>query len=246
MRSTLRVIIVDDELLARQRLARLCGHIPDVEVTGVFEGATDAIEHLREADADVALLDIRMPGLTGIEMSELLPNGAPHIVFVTAHRAHAVDAFDVGAVDYVLKPVDGARLRRALDRARCALPSNTKDRRLPIHTHAGIVLVAPDAITHASFDGALVTIHTRDETHLTESSLTELASRLGGAAFERANRRCLLNMAHVDRLAPTPSGALEAVLTGGARIPISRAIGRSLRRRLSRTDQSTGSADRSA
>ena len=116
--TPLRILIVDDEQLARSRLRRLLGGIEDVVIVGERDRGDAVAEALRENAIDVLLLDIEMPGLSGLEAIGLLPEPRPYVIFCTAHAEHALSAFDVGAVDYLLKPVDAARLKVAIERAR--------------------------------------------------------------------------------------------------------------------------------
>lgn len=227
--SALRVIVADDELLARKRVSRLVAAIPDVVLVAACDSAESLLTTLETHAADVILLDVRMPGLSGLDVAALLPAPAPKIIFVTAHQDHAVGAFDVGAEDYVLKPVDPVRLRRAIDRARAHGPHIG---RLAVATQSGILLVDPESITHASFDGSLVTLYRRGEADvITDLSLSELEARLPGG-FERVHRRHLVALAHVDRLHPTASGAFVAVTATQHEIPVSRAAARRLRKQL--------------
>src|SRR5262245_47904050 len=109
----LRILIADDELLARQRLRRLCSAHGDLEIVAECGSGVEVLEHVRKQSIDVILLDIQMPGLTGVEALSLLPADGPYVIFCTAHPSYAVQAFDAGAIDYVLKPVEAARLKKA-------------------------------------------------------------------------------------------------------------------------------------
>jgi two-component system LytT family response regulator len=235
---TLRVVIADDELVARKRLSRLLEAMPGVELCGAHEDAAGVLAQLDEDAVDVLVLDIQMPGLTGLELSAMLGADAPYVIFATAHREHAVDAFELGAGDYVLKPIDAARLGRAIERARerrsPVRPTATQAvDRIPIPTREGIVLVDPQSVSHAVFDGSLVTLTTTDGTaHLTEATLQELALRLPVERFERVHRRALLNLHEVAMLVPTDSGGYQARTRAGAVVPVSRQAARKLRRWL--------------
>ena len=112
------MLVADDEAIARKRLVRLLAAMPDVAVAGECADAHEVLERVRAGGVDVVLLDIQMPELSGIEALQLFPADGPLVIFCTAHTAHAVAAFDVGAIDYLLKPIEAARLRKALDRAR--------------------------------------------------------------------------------------------------------------------------------
>lgn len=236
----LRVLVCDDELMARKRVLRLLGEVEGIEATFECESGEQVIERLREEEIDVALLDVNMPGMSGIETVLAMPEDRPYIVFVTAHPEHAVKAFEVGAVDYVMKPIDDARLAKALARARQFLDHGGAEdgapkqlAKLAIATHGGAALVAPSEVTHATFDGTLVTVHTAARTILTDDTLQDLETKLAGAgSFERVHRRALVNLDHVERLESVDSGGYVACLSTGKRVDVSRQSARKLRRRL--------------
>jgi two-component system LytT family response regulator len=239
MSTPLRVALADDEAVARKRLVRLLGELPDVQVVLVSESGDALLAELDGAPADVLLLDIQMPGISGIETQARLGPDAPYVIYVTAHPEHAVDAFDAGAVDYVLKPVDETRLARAIERvrgvlARSALPlaSIDHDARIPIETRAGISLLATREISHAIFDGQLVTLHLDGREVVTDKTLSELEAVLAAHGFERVHRRCLLNLRRVVQLDDQPSGGYLAHCDNGATVAVSRQVARQLRRRL--------------
>jgi two-component system LytT family response regulator len=228
--TVLRVLLADDELLARRRLARLLAAIPDVALVAECVDAEQALARLRLGGVDVALLDIHMPGLSGIDVLAALgaegghegtregTGEAPLVVFCTAHQDHAIDAFEGGATDYLLKPIELARLQKAIERARARLrplrervatsanaasqasqamqatqatqapPGNVGPSRLAIETHQGILLLDPVRITHAVLEGALVTIVTLDGEHVTELSLQDLERRLSTLGDGRDGR----------------------------------------------------------
>ncbi|MCE9669363.1 response regulator [Myxococcus stipitatus] len=248
MSAPLRVLIADDELIARKRLARLLAALPDVEVCGEAADGDGVLARVREGGVDVVLLDIHMPGLTGLDALALMPEGRPRVVLCTAHAEHAVDAFEHGAVDYVLKPVEPARLQKALERARARLaeaepraqdaekpgaPAASRAlARLPIPTRQGIVLVDPETISHAALDDELVTVFTAQGDYLTDFTLNELADKLPAERFHRVHRRALLNLAHVARLEPLETGGYLARTHRGHAVEVSRQSARELRRML--------------
>lgn len=235
----LRVLVADDEAIARKRLVRLLGDMPDVEVVGECADGRQVLAALRDSEPDVVLLDIQMPELSGLDAPKFFPPGGPSVVFCTAHPAHAVSAFDVGAVDYLLKPIDGVRLRKALDRVRDrgggiagANAGGAAVDRLALPTRQGIVLVDPREITHAVLSDELVSVYTLEQTYLSALSLQDLEGRLAGGAFVRVHRRALVNLAHVVRLAPNEVGGYIAETAGGHAVEVSRQAARALRRRL--------------
>lgn len=241
MTLALRVLVCDDELIARKRAARLLSEQAGVQLVAECASGDEVLAQLAVEDVDVVVLDINMPGMTGIETAMRMPEDRPYLIFLTAHREHAVEAFDLGATDYLLKPVDEARLHKALDRARrqldAPLPRAGHDTgvplaRLAIATKAGVVLLGPDEVTHAVFDGQLVTVHTRDRAILSDATLQELEDRLSAPHFERVHRRAIVNLLHVERLEPVLSGGYVARIAGGKSVDVSRQAARRLRRRL--------------
>lgn len=246
MTAKLRVIAADDELQARKRVTRLLEELADVEVVASCASAAEVLERLRQgAQVDALVLDISMPGMSGLELSAALGSRGPSVIFATAHPEHALLAFELGAVDYVPKPITLARLAQAIARAaertagrQQAAPSAAAspsaagpEPRLALETRGGVVLVDPATIVYARFDGALVTVATALTSWVTDLSLTELAARLP-ANFQRVDRRHLLNLDEVASLRPEPSGGYLAVTRHGETIPVSRQSARLLRRRF--------------
>jgi two-component system LytT family response regulator len=257
MTETMRVLVAEDELLARKRLLRLLAAMEGVTVIGACEDGVAVVERVKAGDVDVVLLDVQMPGLTGLEAVDLFEGAGPVVVLCTAHSDHAVDAFEKGAVDYVMKPVEAGRLKKALGRARERLAARTAPparpassapgplvasplasgslgplMRLPIPTRQGIVLLDPRTVSHATLDGELVTVVADGGTYLSLASLAELQEALPRELFERVHRRALVNLEHVARLEPTPAGGFLAHTRGGHAIEVSRQAARELRRRL--------------
>jgi len=250
--AALRVLVADDEVMARRRLLRLLAALPDVRVAGECADGDEVLERVAAGDVDLVLLDVQMPNLSGLDALALWPPGGPLVVFCTAHAQHAVNAFDVGAIDYLLKPVEPARLKRALGRAREAdarrrFSAETERQRaeratraapdgfparLAIETRQGIVLLAPQEITHLELDGALVTVHTQRGDYLCDLPLNELEQQLAPHGFLRAHRRSLLNLAHVTRLEPAETGGFVARTAAGHAVEVSRLAARTLRKRL--------------
>ncbi|QSQ19948.1 response regulator [Pyxidicoccus parkwayensis] len=250
MSPPLRVLVADDELLARKRLSRLLAAFPDLEVCGEAADGEAVLAAVRAGGVDVVLLDIHMPGLSGLDALALMPEGRPRVILCTAHAEHAVDAFNHGAVDYVLKPVEPARLQKALERARARLEESAREApavsaekpaataaarglgRLPIPTRQGIVLVDPDTISHAALEDELVTVFTGQGDFLTDFTLNELAEKLPAERFHRVHRRALLNLSHVTRLEPLETGGYLARTARGHAVEVSRQSARELRRML--------------
>lgn len=229
----LRVLVADDELLARKRMLRLLGALPDVEVLDAVEDGQAVLDALEAREGvDLLLLDIQMPGLSGLDASALLPAGSPTVVFTTAHPQHAVDAFGLGAADYLLKPIEAGRLQQAIERVRRRLDPR-RPTQLGLPTRRGVRLVPPAEIAAAVYDGTAVIVHERGgEQRFVDLSLSELERRLPSPPFLRAHRRVLLNLDEVELLEPVDSGGYLAHLRGGLRVAVSRQRARELRRRL--------------
>jgi two-component system LytT family response regulator len=234
----LRVLIADDEEMARKRLRRLLEAEADVSIVGEATTGEEALQLLDEIDVDLALLDVRMPFATGLDVATVATELGVEVVLCTAHAEHAVEAFAKGAVDYLLKPVEAERLAQALDRVRKrrvepapASDAQPLSERLALEVKGELVLVRPSSVTHAISDGDLVTLHLEDGVrHLTELSLAELARKL--PQLVRVHRRALLSLEHVARLRPLPTGGYLAITRAGAEVPVARQSARQLRRAL--------------
>jgi two-component system LytT family response regulator len=234
----MKILIADDEQLARARLKRLLGAMDGVELVGEATDGQEVLARVKQGGLDVVLLDIQMPKLTGTEAMALWPADGPFVIFCTAHAEHAVEAFEAGAVDYLLKPIEPARLQKALERAKqrehqqkfAAAVKQSQVSRLAITTRQGVVLLDPASVTHATLEDELVTVFTRDAQHLTDFTLQELHERLPN--FERVHRRALLNLSAVARLEPLETGGYTAKTHGGQSVEISRQAARELRKRL--------------
>jgi two-component system LytT family response regulator len=229
--------------MARKRAHRLLAAIPGVTVDAVCSSAAQVRQVMATQDFDVLVLDVQMPDETGLELAATLAEPRPFLVFATAHAEHAVHAFDVfalGAVDYVLKPLEEERLVKALARARAWLePAGPVPLRsempapvdpIALDTHHGVVLLAPGDVSHCTFDGQLATVHAAGRAVLTDLTMTELQQKL--PHLLRVHRRSLLSLAHVERLEPRLSGGYVAHLRGGGSAEVSRKEARELRRRL--------------
>lgn len=243
--NELRVLIADDEMLARKRLHRLLAAMDDVALAGEAANGEQVLAAVRAGTVDVVLLDIQMPGLTGLEAMQLWPENGPYVVFCTAHTEHALKAFDVGAIDYLLKPVEPARLAKALARARARDAQRRFHdelhrqrqgaatlQRLAISTRQGVVLLDPLQVSHATLEDELVTVVSREGTYITADSLHELLEKLPKDRFERVHRRAVLNLEQVVRLEPQDTGGYVARTRTGHAVDVSRQAARELRKRL--------------
>lgn len=222
----MRILVADDEKMARKRVVRLLDALGGHEITECRDGE-EALTALDPARIDVAVLDIDMPGMNGLQTAELAHKRGIPVIFVTAHEQHAVEAFRQHAVHFLLKPIDAPRLAEALERV---TPKQVQ--RLALRVGDDAVLVDVAAITHALYDGTLVTVHVGNASHLSDGSLQELLDQLGGEPFVRVHRRAIVNLDHVERLQSLSSGGYTAHLHGGGEAPVSRAAARDLRKRF--------------
>jgi two-component system LytT family response regulator len=256
MREKLRVVIADDERPARSVLLAMLRTFDDVEVVGEAKNGSEAVELIERVRPDLALLDLQMPEVDGLGVVRLLKRGAlPMVAFVTAYDEYAVRAFEVSAVDYLLKPVDAPRLRetisRAVDRldhddlrassaqglrsAAAAIEASTPLRRVPVRKREGIVLVPVEQIASAVADGELLHLCTlRGEKHTITYRLKDLEARLDPAQFVRLSRGALANIAAITKVTPMPGGIFRLFLSNGQELQASRFHSRILRQRLLR------------
>lgn len=237
MAGGLRAFLVDDEPLARSRLARLLRTTGRVEIVGQAGDAAEALGALAGTSADVVFLDIHMPGISGLELATRLPDGLP-VVFTTAYDQHALAAFEASAVDYLLKPVEAKRLARALDRverlrgdpargewtaalerlaATLGAAPSPYLKRVPFRTRDGVQFVDVAAVTHFATRDRLTHALTAATTHVVDHALADLESKLDPAKFVRIHRGTLLNLDHLDEVQPWPGGRLLVRLKDGKR-----------------------------
>jgi two-component system, LytTR family, response regulator len=220
-----RVLIVDDEAPARARLRRLLAAFDDVQVAGEAGDGAAALEQAAQLAPDAMFLDVQMPELSGLDVAASLPDGGPAVVFVTAFDRYALDAFDAQAVDYLLKPVDPARLARTVQRLRERRPSSRPTAAPPSQ------LVIPDrgrlhVVRCADIDWLeaadnYVTVHAGAQAWLMRRTLAGLLGDLGDA-FVRCHRSAAVAVAHVAQVRAREKGDATLVLRSGAEVPCSR------------------------
>jgi len=240
--SPLRLLLVDDEAPARERLREVlsdvAGAVPHT-IVGEAPNGPAALALLREQPVDAVLVDVHMPQMSGIEFARqvLRTANAPAIIFTTAHDQHAVHAFEVNAIDYLLKPVRAARLQAALQKVRpvaaesepnAAAGAGEDARRFLSVTERGRILLVPLAdVLYLKAELKYVTVRTREREHVIEESLTRLEQEFGDV-FVRVHRSCLVSRAHLRgcerMLDPDGEGAGWAVLVDGCeeKLPVSR------------------------
>jgi two-component system LytT family response regulator len=232
----MRVLIVDDEQPARARLRRLLAQQAGIAAIDEAGDGIAALARIEACRPDALFLDIAMPELSGIELAASLPDPAPAIVFVTAYDQYAIRAFDAGAIDYLLKPFDAARLARAVQRLqerRRALTGAQMDAVAPqawpdlplqqlLVSERGAMRVVPVAeIGWIESADNYVALHTPAGSPLLRQTLSGLTDRLA-PAFLRCHRRAAVQLAWIERVVPLDKGDCELVLRSGARVPCSR------------------------
>lgn len=230
----MRVLIVDDEAPARARLRRLLETVPGVEVAGEARNATEALERTAELAPDAVFLDVQMPGPSGLDVAASLPEPAPVVVFVTAFDQYALDAFDTAAVDYLLKPVDPARLARALQRVRerVAPARRPGPTNLLIPDRGRTHVVPVNEITWLEAADNYVVVHAGSRAPLMRRTLAALLDDLG-PAFLRVHRSAAVALAQVTAVEPRDKGDAMVVLRGDVRVACSRQHRATLAQRLS-------------
>jgi DNA-binding LytR/AlgR family response regulator len=254
----LRTVVVDDERLAREELCFLLGEIGGVEVVGQAEDGVSALGVIAEQAPDLVMLDVQMPGLTGFEVARRLLRGGTdsHLVFVTAYDRHAIEAFDVNAVDYLLKPVEADRLQMAVDRVRKRMHSergnqaapasldrvlqllgDRQNRREQLAVKVGdrFLLLQTDEVVHASVEDDVITVVTNSLSGTSNyRTLDELQARLDPEVFWRVHRSHLVNINKIREIVPwfSRNFILRMKDAKGSEIPVSRAQTRRLREYL--------------
>lgn len=221
----MRVLIVDDEPPARQRLRRLLAPHADIEIVGEARDGDEALALVGTLAPDALLLDVQMPGASGLDLAASLPEPAPAVVFVTAFDRYALAAFDAAAVDYLLKPVEPERLARALDRVRRrrigAVEARPAPTRLLVPDRGRTHVVDVAEIEWLEAADNYVVLHTPSRAPLMRRTLAGLLADLG-PAFIRTHRSAAVALAQVQAWRPQGKGDLELVLRSGALAPCSR------------------------
>ncbi len=242
----LRVLIVDDEAPARSELRYMLEKIEGVEVVGESANAKEALKLIEAVKYDVIFLDIQMPGLTGLDVVQAINklNLPPAVVFVTAYHEHAVKAFELNVVDYLLKPFDEKRLRQTIKRilqlkgkkrykVAQSLPKTLIDK-IPVEKSGKTLLINVGDIIYVDIHHGYARVHTFDESYLTNFSLGELEERLKEKFFFRAHRAYLVNLNKTREIVPLFKGnyILKVSDSKMSELPVSRRQARKLRAML--------------
>jgi len=237
--SAIPTFVVDDEPLARKRMLRLLRGDPEINIVGNFSSATEAATQARELAPQLLLLDIRMPELDGFELVQSLAGQGmtPYVIFVTAYSDRSMDAFAVGAIDYLLKPFDDERFARAIARAKSLIASGTTAAaapaaarpslaggrtRLLLSERGKVVVLTMRDIEFVQAAAKYVKIYAAGRCYSFRQSLGQLETRLDPAAFVRIHRSTLVNVEHIAEMHPLFHGDYELILRRGTRLTLSR------------------------
>ena len=225
----LRVLVIDDERPALDELTFLLEHDERVGEVHATDSPTDALRLLQDLEVDTVFLDIQMPGLTGIELAHVLSRfkTPPAVVFVTAHDQHAVDAFELNAVDYVLKPVREQRIVEAVRRVLAATRTENPQEQVPVERGGVTRFVPVSQIRYVEAEGDYARLHTADDSHLVRVPLTQLEQDWADAGFVRIHRSILIATAFVDEV--RVDGGRCTVVIGAQELQVSRRHTRELR-----------------
>lgn len=246
---TIRALIVDDEDLARRGLRTLLRRADDVEILAECRNGREAIEAITHAEPDLVFLDIQMPGKTGFDViAEIDADKCPYVIFVTAFDQFALQAFDVHALDYLLKPVNEERFDAALSRARTVLSSTRDDSlvrrflqaaaalrpprageagvsaidRLPVKTNGKVIVVRIADIDWIEADHDYVLLHIGDKSWILRETIANVELRLALSGFVRIHRSALVNIDRVRELRPRSKGEFDVVLHDGRQLKMTR------------------------
>jgi two-component system LytT family response regulator len=232
----IRVVVADDEPIARRRLVRLLQQEPDVEIVAQCVGGQSAVDAISSSPVDLAFIDVQMPDLDGFALLEKLPAGrVPYVVFVTAFDQHAIRAFDVNAMDYLLKPYDTARFQKAMERARqrilsaaagtngdgaAAGPAHLE--RIAVPVGGGMRVVRTRDIESFETDGNYLRLNAVGGRYMLRKTASELETKLDPKHFIRIHRRFIVNIDKVHEVQPWFSGDAIVVMQSGSKLRMSR------------------------
>lgn len=256
----LHVLIVDDEQAARQRLGDLLAHEPDVEVVDQATNGREAIEAIDRLAPDLVFLDVQMPGLTGIDVvQEVGPEHMPAVIFATAYDQYAIDAFDMAAVDYLLKPYDDERFEQALSRAREQLATEAMDdltrrlktllgkdsasapagrtepqylERIGVDMRGQMRIVPVEQIDFITASGPYAELHVGDDTFVIRERMKVLDERLDPDQFVRIHRSTIVQIDRIESLKYSSGGEYAVCLRDGRLLRVSRSRYEALRQQL--------------
>jgi two-component system LytT family response regulator len=254
--TKIKVLVADDEPLARERLTGLLSQEPDIEVVGQARDGEEAITAIHDDTPDLVFLDVQMPQMNGFEVIEAVgTDKMPLVIFVTAYDQHALKAFQVRALDYLLKPFDRERFKDALQRARKQLEreengdlgrrllalvkdlrrDQPKSDRLVVKSGGRLFFLRTDEIDWVEAAGNYVRLHVGPASHLLRETMNAIEGRLDPEKFFRIHRSRIVNMERIQELQPWLNGEYAVLLRTGTRLTLSRGYREKLQDRLGRS-----------
>jgi two-component system, LytTR family, response regulator len=253
--TTIRALIVDDEPPGRMLVRKMLHDAPEVEIVGECENGYEAIEAVKSRCPDLMFLDVQMPEVDGFAVLEALePDELPHVIFVTAYDKYALRAFEVHALDYLLKPFDRERFKEALERARrqifsegtslnrqlLALLAENKSQqqhleRLIIKTEGRVFFLKTDEVEWIEAQGNYVALHVRKKKYLFRESISSLVTRLDPRRFQRIGRSAIVNIDYIRELQPWFRGDYKVILQDGSELKLSHRYRENLHKHLGGT-----------
>lgn len=243
--KTLRIVIADDELLARQRIEDLLARDPSVSIVGTASNGTEAVAAIRKLKPDIIFLDVQMPGMTGFEVvAEVGAEQMPVTIFVTAFDQFALKAFEVAAIDYLVKPFDDERFTQALARARKTIELREVERltkqlvtllhesnapqkkqyldRIPVEMRGQLRVVPVSKIDFITASGPYAELHVADKTFAVRERMQTLEEKLDPAVFFRVHRSAIVRLKLIDVILRASGGDYAVRLKDGTELPLSR------------------------
>jgi two-component system LytT family response regulator len=255
-KSEIKVLIVDDELLGRERIRSLFSDHTDVEIVGECVNGREAVEAIQNLKPDLVFLDVQMPEVDGFEVVEITgAENMPAVIFVTAYDEYAIQAFEINAVDYLLKPFNKKRFEKAVDRAKREIkrqepPTEIREnlrellkevknepqflKRIPVKSSSGTTFVLTEEIDSISAAGHYLELHIGNETHLIREKLSVIETQLDPQMFMRIHRSTIVNLERIKSLHPIFSGDQLVILKNRRELNLSRKYYDKLMIRLTR------------
>jgi two-component system LytT family response regulator len=235
----IRVLVVDDEALGRRRVEDLLAHESDVEIVGTAGDGASAMSVIQSLMPDLVFLDVQMPKMTGLDVADALGDDMPPTIFVTAYDQHAVKAFELSAVDYLVKPFDDERFEQAMAKARRYLQflkGNTASvqyaERIPVELRGEVRFVPVGDIDAIVADGAYAQLVVGEKRHLIRETMHSLESQLDPARFLRIHRSNIVAIDRIESLLRGAGGDYEVKLRNGARLAVARGRRAEVERRM--------------
>lgn len=243
-KSEIKVLVVDDELLGRERICSLLGEYADIKIAGECVNGREAVEAIRNLKPDLVFLDVQMPKIDGFGVVEIIgAENMPAVIFVTAYDKYAIRAFEINAVDYLLKPFDEERFEKAVERAKREIkrheaPAEIKEnlrklleevkpepqflKRVPVKSANGTTFVPAEEIDWISAAGHYIELHIGNETHLIREKLSVIETKLDPQIFMRIHRSTIVNLERIKSLHPMFNGDQLVILKNGRELNLSR------------------------